>query len=161
SPRMTDSGILRAGVIGVGKLGREHARIYGELARERGDVVLAGVADIDPGRARETGAALGVAHFDSADALLDRVDLVSSAATTVPEAEIARAAIERGVHALIEKPITATVEEADRVVSEAARRGVAIGVGHVERFGPAARALTGRVRDPRFVECHRLAPFNP
>jgi len=148
---------IRVGVVGTGRLGREHARIYNGLDGVR----LEGVVDADPACAAEVGRRLGVAHFGELEQLLARVHAVSVVVTTEAHAEVAAAALAAGVHVLVEKPITASVSEADHLIDLAHRQRLLLGVGHVERYGPAARVFMERVRDPRFIECHRLAPFNP
>jgi predicted dehydrogenase len=148
---------LRAGVIGVGSLGFHHARIL----REVPGVQMAGVFDASRERAAHVSAELGVPAFDSLDAFLGSVDAAVVAVTTTNHAEVALEAIGRGVHLLIEKPIAATLEEADRIVAAAREAGVVVATGHVERFNGALRACEQYLDEPRFVESHRLAPFNP
>lgn len=144
---------LRVGVIGVGHLGRHHARIY----KSRG--VLAAVADLDPARAAEVAAQNGVsAHADYRE-LLDRLDAVSVAVPTSAHVEVTRAFLERGIPVLVEKPIAPTVEEAEELCRIARSRKVPLQVGHVERFHPAVTAVLGVIRKPRFIEAHRLSPF--
>jgi predicted dehydrogenase len=148
---------LRAGVIGVGSLGFHHARILREVA----GVAMAGVFDASPERAAQVAAELGVRAFASLDEMLGAVDAAVVAVPTTAHAEVALAAIERGVHLLIEKPIASTTQEADEIVRAAERAGVTIATGHVERFNGALRACEQYLDEPRFVESHRLAPFNP
>lgn len=151
------SGTLRVGVIGVGSLGFHHARILRDVA----GVEMAGVHDASPERAAHVAGELGVRGFSSLDALLGSVDAAVVAVPTTSHAEVALQAIERGVHLLIEKPIAHTLEEADAIVAAADRAGVVVATGHVERFNGALRACEQYLDEPRFVESHRLAPFNP
>lgn len=144
---------LKVGVVGVGHLGRHHARIF----RDRG--VLAGVADLDPGRAAEVAAQNGVPGFTDYRHLLDRVDAVSVAVPTSAHLEVARAFLERGLPVLVEKPIARNAEEGEELCRIARSRKVPLLVGHVERFHPAVTAVLEVVRRPRFIEAHRLSPF--
>lgn len=152
---MTDT--LRVGVVGVGSLGFHHARILRELP----GVQMAGVYDASPARMATVATELDVRAHASYDDLLDAVDAAVVAVPTTNHAEVAMAALERGVHLLIEKPIAPTLEEADRIVTLAKERGVLVATGHVERFNAALRACEQYLDEPRFVESHRLAPFNP
>jgi predicted dehydrogenase len=147
----------RLGVLGVGSLGFHHARILRDLP----GALLAGVWDTDPARLAAAGAELGVHAFPSREALLDAVDAAVIAVPTTRHAEVALAALDAGVHLLIEKPIASTLEEAERIVDAARARGLLVATGHVERFNGALRACEAYLDEPRFVESHRLAPFNP
>jgi predicted dehydrogenase len=147
----------RLGVLGVGSLGFHHARILRDLP----GALLAGVWDTDPARLAAAGAELGVHAFPSREALLDAVDAAVIAVPTTRHAEVALAALDAGVHLLIEKPIASTLEEAERIVDAARARGLLVATGHVERFNGALRACETYLDEPRFVESHRLAPFNP
>jgi predicted dehydrogenase len=122
---------------------------------------MVGVYDVSAERAAQVASELGVRAFASLDALLGAVEAAVVAVPTTEHAEVALAAIERGVHLLIEKPIASTREEADRILAAAAERGVVVGTGHVERFNAALRACEPYLDGPRFIESHRLAPFNP
>ena len=148
---------LPVGVVGVGSLGFHHARIL----REVPGAEMVGVYDLDPARAARATAELGVRAFPSLDDLLARTEAVVVAVPTTRHAEVALPALERGVHLLVEKPIASTLEEADRIVEAAEARGLVVATGHVERFNGALRACEAYLDRPRFVESHRLAPFNP
>jgi predicted dehydrogenase len=147
----------RVGVIGAGSLGFHHARILREVAGAE----MVGIFDADPARAAAVSAELGVRAFASRDALLDAVDAAVVAVPTTAHAEVALAALDAGVHLLIEKPIAASVEEADAVVERAEANGLVVATGHVERFNGALRACEQYLEDPRFAESHRLASFGP
>lgn len=149
--------MLRLGVVGVGSLGYHHARILSTLP----DVAMAGVHDSNPARLEEVSAKLNVTAHASAEALLDAVDAVVIAVPTNVHEDVALAAIGRGVHILIEKPIAPTLDAADRIVDAADGAGVLVMIGHVERFNAALRACEQYLEEPLFVESHRLAPFNP
>lgn len=146
---------LRTAVIGVGYLGRFHAQKYAEVPGSR----LVGVVDAHAETARRVGAELGVpAHSDPLE-ILDAVDAVSIAVPTPQHFSVAKACLERGIHVLVEKPITATVAEAEELVALATARRCVLQVGHLERFNPAILAAVAALGKPRFVESHRLAPF--
>jgi predicted dehydrogenase len=148
---------LRFGVIGVGSLGFHHARILSSLP----EIEFAGVHDASAERLAKVAADLNVAAAASIEELLGRVDAVVIAVPTTAHEEVALAAIERGVHVLIEKPIAPTLDAADRINAAADARGVLVQIGHVERFNAALRACDPYIEEPMFVESHRLAPFNP
>jgi predicted dehydrogenase len=149
--------MLRIGVVGVGSLGFHHARILSTMP----GILMRGVHDANGARRTEVAGQLGVVAFDSREALLDDVDAIVIAVPTNAHEEVALAAIERGVHILVEKPIAPTLEAADRIVSAADAAGVTVMIGHVERFNAALRACEPYLEEPLFVESHRLAPFNP
>lgn len=149
------AGSLRIGVIGVGSLGVHHARHL----RDFRDVQLVGVHDIDMARLAEVGSTLGVATEPELDRLLDRVDAAVIAVPTTAHEEVALAALARGIHVLIEKPIAPTLEAADRILAAAERSGALVQIGHVERFNSALQACEELLDEPLFVESHRLAPF--
>jgi predicted dehydrogenase len=142
-------------VIGVGSLGQHHARIYAGLPEAR----LVAVVDRDAGRAGEVAARHGVPALTDTARLPREVEAVSVAVPTVSHASVVRACLERGLAVLVEKPMAATVEEAEEMTSLASRRGVALLVGHTERFNPVVRAAAPRIRNPRFIETHRLGVF--
>jgi predicted dehydrogenase len=146
----------RVGVIGVGRLGSAHARILGEIP----DCELIGVADIDPGRAREVGDRLSVDSLE-ASRLVERCDAVVVAVTTSAHHSVALMALESGCHVLVEKPLAPTLDEADDLIRTADRLGLFLAVGHVERFNPAIRAVRPLLDDPRYVSSQRLAVFQP
>jgi predicted dehydrogenase len=148
---------VRIGVVGAGALGFHHTRILRELPR----AALVGFHEARPERASQVSAELGVPAFASLDALLDEVEAVSVVVPTPAHYAVAAAALERGVHVLIEKPIATTLEEADALIAIAGRAGALVQTGHVERFNRAVRAALPYVEGPRFIESDRLAPFNP
>ena len=148
---------LRAAVVGVGHLGRHHARIY---AQSEGTELVA-LVDHDQERAGKLAEQYGGQVFAELDALEEvRPDLVSVAVPTVAHFEVASWLLERGIPALVEKPMTATLEEARALTQLARDRGVCLQVGHVERFHPVLRAAKRLQLEPRFIEAHRLAPFS-
>jgi predicted dehydrogenase len=143
------------GVIGVGHLGRRHAEAIAGLD----GVSLVGVYDIRSDVAGEVAEALGCRAFPGRDELLAAVDAASVVVPTDRHHETALAALDAGVHVLIEKPIAREVEEADEIVERAGERGLVVQVGHVERFNPAFSRIREHVDRPLFIEAHRLAPF--
>lgn len=147
---------MRVAVIGVGALGRHHARILSGLD----DAALVGVVDLDQGRAEEVAAAYGTRAFADAAAVTNAVDAVTVATPTVSHHAVARAFLDRGIPVLVEKPLTRTVDEADDLVALATARGVPLAVGHTERFNPAVDAALPYITRPRFVEVHRLGTFS-
>lgn len=148
-------GRLRVGVVGVGHLGRHHARILAGLD----DVELVGVADSDLDRARAIAGEYGGEGLTDAAGLVGRVDAVTIAAPTEAHHALARLFLSRGVPTLVEKPLARTLEEADDLVALAAATGAPLGVGHTERFNPAVTAALALITAPRFVEVHRLGTF--
>lgn len=151
----TSSEPLRVGVVGVGYLGKSHARIYAGMPGVR----LVGVADVNADTARDVGAQHGCAAYTDADELLDKVDAVSIVVPTSLHLPVARPFLERGVHMLMEKPLASNLEEARALVELAERAGVIFQVGHLERFNAGVMVLAERVTNPRFIEVHRLGPF--
>src|SRR5262245_10216717 len=148
---------VRIGVVGVGALGFHHTRILRDVPGAR----LIGFYDASRERSEKVSAELGVKAFDTLEELLDKVQAVSIAVPTPAHHAVAAAALERGVHVLIEKPIATTLEESDALLAIAKRTGAVVQTGHVERFNRAVRAALPYVDAPRFIESDRLAPFNP
>ena len=148
---------VRVGVIGAGALGYHHVRILREVAHAS----LVGFVDARPERAAQVAQELGATAFPDADALIEACDALSIVVPTPAHYAVARQALERGRHLLIEKPLTTTVAEADELLAIAERTGALIQTGHVERFNRAIRAALPYVDSPRFIESDRLAPFNP
>lgn len=145
---------LRVGVVGTGALGSHHVRVFAGLD----DVRLTSVFDLDAAKARAVGTPFGALAAASLEEFIDGVDAAVVAVPTLAHAEVASRLMEAGRHVLVEKPITATIEDAEGLVALAGRRGVVLQVGHVERFNPAAEALR-KIDTARFVEVHRLSPF--
>jgi predicted dehydrogenase len=154
---MTQDGELRMAVIGAGHLGTYHARIYAGIPSVR----LVGVVDIVEERARKLAdETRSVPALRIAD-LPGPIHGVSVATPTSTHRDVAQECFALGCHVLVEKPLTASVEEGQDLVESARRRGLFLGVGHTERFNPAFGDATGFIREPRFIEAHRLAPFVP
>jgi predicted dehydrogenase len=149
---------LRIAVIGVGSLGKHHARNYSELARE-GFCELVGVCDLSQEIAQAVAEANSCAAFADWHELLDKADAVSIVTPTETHCEIACAFLERGVSVLVEKPIARTLADADRMIAAAEKSGAKLMVGHLERFNPAMVALRPHVTNPLYFEIHRVSPF--
>ncbi|MGH8728595.1 MAG: Gfo/Idh/MocA family oxidoreductase [Burkholderiales bacterium] len=148
---------LRAAVIGVGYLGAYHAQKYSELE----DVEFAGVADVNASRATQIGAQYGVPSPDDYRELFGHADLVSIAVPTEAHYTVARDCLNAGLHILVEKPVTETIEQANELIALARKTSRVFQVGHLERFNPALIALKDVLSAPLFIESHRMAPFKP
>ena len=146
---------VRTAVIGVGYLGRFHAQKYAALPESQ----LVAVVDARQDARDKVAAEVGCRAVADYRDILGEVDAVSIATTTPAHFPIARECLERGVHVLVEKPITETPDQARALIETAARRGCILQVGHLERFNSAILALEGVLGTPRFIESHRLAPF--
>ena len=146
---------LRAGVVGVGHVGRHHARILAELP----EVELVAVADIDAARAGAAADRSGCRAESRASALLDDVDAVTVAVPTEAHRQVAEPFLERGIPVLVEKPIAASLADADALIAAASAAGTLLAVGHTERYNPAVIAARPLITAPRFIEVHRLAQF--
>ncbi len=154
--------MLKAAVIGVGSMGRNHVRVY----REMDNVELVAVADQHAPTAAKVGATFSAPHYTDYLQMLDerQPDLVTLAVPTVLHYEIGMQLIERGIHLLIEKPIARTLEEGEKLVEQARAKGVVLAVGHIERFNPAVMELRRRLREGmagRIYKLHaqRLSPY--
>jgi predicted dehydrogenase len=145
----------RVAVIGVGALGRHHARILAALP----GVDLVGIVDINESRAREIGALVNAQWFSSAADVLGHVDAVTVAVPTESHLSVALPFLERGVGVLVEKPLARNAFEAQKMIDAAAASGAVFGVGHTERYNPAVAAVRPLLDHPRFIEVHRLGTF--
>jgi predicted dehydrogenase len=148
-------GNVRIGVIGVGHLGQHHARLLASMD----GVELVGVCDVNRARADEIGTKFGAPAFSDSRELLGRVDAVTVAVPTVVHLDVGLPFLVAGVATLIEKPIAASVADADRLVEAAERGGAMLATGHTERFNPAVAAALPIISEPRFIEIHRLGTF--
>ena len=148
---------IKVGVIGVGHLGRYHTLNYAKMP----EVNLVGVVDLNMERAFSVASEARCKAYDTLDSLLKEVEAVSIAVPTDQHFKIGEEVLKHGIHCLVEKPISKTLEEADSLVNLAKEKGVVFQVGHVERFNPAMQAITDLNIEPKFIESHRLAPFNP
>jgi predicted dehydrogenase len=149
---------LRTAVIGVGHLGRQHARIHSDLAAE-GLTEFVFVCDIDQRAASEISSERKVEWTTDWRQLIGKVEAVSLSVPTVAHCEIACELLEAGIHLLVEKPIARTLAEADEMIAAAAKGGALLQVGHLERFNPALTALRPHVHNPVYFEIHRVGQF--
>lgn len=148
---------FRAAVVGVGHLGRHHARILGAAP----DVDLCGVVDLDPDRARAVAADVGTVAVPDVREIDPPVDGAVVSVPTRDHLRVGLPLLEAGVAVLVEKPIAASIAEADRLIAAAAASGATLAVGHTERHNPAVTAALPLISAPRFIEVHRLASFQP
>lgn len=152
------SALPRVAVLGVGSLGKEHARLYAELARA-GACEFVGVHDVHSEAARTHAQRHGVRAFASTDEAAEAADALSIVTPTQTHFELARSLIRQGRHVLVEKPMTHDSAQAAELVRLAQEHRVVLQVGHVERFNPVFAYLEQVATEPRFVECHRLSPY--
>ena len=155
---MAENRKIRTAAIGVGSLGRHHARNYAELARE-GRVEFVGACDSDNKALTRVAADNSCAAYNDWRELVERVEAVSIATPTETHCEIACAFLEKGIHVLVEKPIALTLTEADEMIAAARSSGAKLMVGQLERFNPAMVALRPHVTKPLYFEIHRVSPF--
>lgn len=146
---------IKVGVIGVGHLGVRHAQIYQEIQ----NCSLVGVCDINRTRLNEVSQSLNVAGFTDYKELLDKVDAVSIAAPTISHYGIASDFLKNNIHALVEKPFTKNLKEAQILIKIAQKNKLILQVGHIERFNSGFCATQKLIHNPQFIECHRLSPF--
>ncbi len=147
---------VRIGIIGVGYLGTQHARILSYLE----EAELKGVADVDFKKAMEIGNRHGVSYCQNYEEMIDEIDAAIVATPTSEHYSISMNLLRRGKSVLVEKPITETVEQAEQLVEEARTSGLILQVGHLERFNPAVEAVETMIREPRFIEVQRLGSFS-
>jgi predicted dehydrogenase len=146
---------LRVAVIGVGHLGSIHAKIYKHIP----GCVLAGVCDSDPAKLKEVSHALRVPGYTDITQLFGKIDAASVAVPTRLHHRISCQLLEQNINLLVEKPFTINLEEADQLIALARKNGLILQVGHIERFNSAFNATQKIIKDPKFIECHRLSPF--
>lgn len=144
-------------MVGVGHQGKWHAEKFAAL--EKSDLVA--VVDADAGHCRAVAKELNVTPLTDFEELIGKVDAVSIASPTRTHFDIAGTLLENGIHVLVEKPITTTLEEAEALVELAEGRGLVLQVGHLERFNPAIMALSEFLEEPQFIESNRIAPYKP
>jgi predicted dehydrogenase len=154
----TAGGRIRVAVVGTGDFGRHHARIYAAVPDE---AELVGVHDADPARAAAVAREFHTAVLPGLDAVAERAQAVSLAVPTAEHARLGCRLLEQGCDLLVEKPMAASLAEADALIAAAARSGRILQVGHVERFNPAVVAAEKVVSRPLFFEVHRLGVFSP
>lgn len=148
---------LKVGVIGTGHLGKIHTKLLKEVEK----CELVGVYDIDTEKAKSVAEEFGIKSFENVDELLKSIDGVSIVATTSAHYDLVKKAFSENVHVMVEKPITATIAEAEEIVKLADKKNLKLQVGHIERFNPALLSLEKYNLNPKFVQTDRLAQFNP
>jgi predicted dehydrogenase len=156
--------LIHVAVIGVGAFGRNHARVYQQLAKEGAPVRLVGVVDSDTARADGVAGEFGCRGFGSVEQLLtthSEVEAASVAVPTIHHLSVARQLMETGIDVLIEKPLASSLAEADELIRIARQENRIAQVGHLERFNPAVRATLPVITRPMFFEVHRLSVFTP
>src|SRR6184192_90109 len=146
---------LRVGVVGVGHIGSNHARLYAEIP----SADFSAVYDLDLARGHTIGRKFDAVTAKSLDEFIEMVDAASVATPTNTHYEVARSLLARGKHLLVEKPITDNTADAAELVELAAGNGLVLQIGHVERFNPVLSALEKHLTHPRFIEAHRLSPY--
>ncbi|MCE5312828.1 MAG: Gfo/Idh/MocA family oxidoreductase [Nitrospiraceae bacterium] len=151
--------MLKVGVVGAGYLGQHHARLYSELSAEMQCVKLAAVIDSDPARAEEIASKYGCPSFGTLESALDEVDALSIVAPTTFHHNIALKCMNAGKDILVEKPIAASIEEADEMIRISGKTGRIVQVGHLERFNPALITAAKMFSEPCFFESERVGPF--
>ena len=149
--------MIKIGVIGAGHLGKIHIRLLKEIK----EFDLIGFYDTNPVNSKKITTEFGISSFSSAEELIDSSDAIDVVTPTKYHFEYAKMAIEKGKHLFVEKPITATIDEAQELVKLTENKEVKVQVGHVERFNPAFIAIQKDCNNPMFIEAHRLAEFNP
>jgi predicted dehydrogenase len=147
---------VRVAVIGVGHLGKEHARVYSQLPNAE----LVGVVDTNRERGEEVASRLNVRFFPDMELLADKVSAVSIAVPTNAHYPVASYFLNREIPVMLEKPVGMNLREAEELVELSSRKKVILQVGHIERFNPALQAIENYPMKPRFIECHRLSAFN-
>lgn len=147
---------VRVGIIGVGYLGTQHARILSYLENAE----LKGVADIDFKKALMIGNRHGVPYYERYEEMLDEIDAAIVATPTSEHFSVSMNLLQEGKHVLVEKPITETVEQGEKLVETAKAKGLILQVGHLERFNPAVEAVESLISEPRFIEVQRLGSFS-
>jgi predicted dehydrogenase len=150
---------IRVGVVGVGHLGMHHARVYTEILGAQ----LVGVVDVDEERAHTIGENLGVPAFSDLEDFIriKRPDALSIVVPTSRHFEVAKYVMDQGLHVLIEKPVTSTVDEAEELLRLAVDKNLILQVGHIERFNSAVQHVREFVNEPYFIQTHRMGPFTP
>ncbi|OHB84496.1 MAG: hypothetical protein A3J73_01265 [Planctomycetes bacterium RIFCSPHIGHO2_02_FULL_38_41] len=146
---------LKVAVVGVGHLGKEHARVYAEMP----GVELFSVVDIQRKQAEKVAQQYNTRYFLNYKDIIDKIQAVSIAVPTKSHYAIAKDFLQHGVHVMIEKPMTGTVLEARELIDISKARGLVLQAGYIERFNPAIAAIKRLSVNPRFIECHRLSPF--
>ena len=148
---------IKVGVIGTGHLGKLHTKMFKSIDY----CELVGIYDSNPNQAEDVSKEFSVPAINSLDELLKQIDAASISATTTSHYELAKKCFENGIHVFIEKPITASIKEAEELLEISEKKKLNLQVGHIERFNPALVAMEKYIDEPRFIQTDRLAQFNP
>ena len=148
---------IKVGVIGTGHLGKLHTKMFKSID----NCELVGIYDSNPNQAEDVSKEFSVPAINSLDELLKQIDAASISATTTSHYELAKKCFENGIHVFIEKPITASIKEAEELLEISEKKKLNLQVGHIERFNPALVAMEKYIDEPRFIQTDRLAQFNP
>ncbi|HPR17343.1 MAG TPA: Gfo/Idh/MocA family oxidoreductase [Candidatus Cloacimonadota bacterium] len=149
--------MLKVGIVGVGQFGQNHARILAQSDKCQ----FVGLYDKNKKRASEISEKLNCPRFDNFEALLAECEALVIVVTTISHYELAKQAMEQGIHVFIEKPITETLDQAEKLVKLAEEKNLKIQVGHIEHFNPIVLEMADEIHNPIFIESHRIAPFSP
>jgi len=149
--------MIKAGLVGAGHLGKIHLRLLNQSEKYE----LVGFHDKDSENGRKLEAELGYKYFESFEDLLDAIEMLDIVTPTLYHYDYAIKAIEKGIHFFIEKPVTQTLEQAEEILYKCREFGIKAQVGHVERYNPAFIGAKDYIKNPMFIEIHRLAEFNP
>ena len=148
---------IRVGVVGTGHLGTFHTKMYSALEkRKRTGIALAGVCDVRKDIAKKIARKYNTDHYTDYRDLIDKVDAVSIVVPTSLHYKVAKDFLKAGIHVLVEKPITKTLDEADELIKLSKAKNLVLQVGHIERFNSAVRSIESLLKKPRFIECQRL-----
>ena len=149
--------MLKVGVLGAGHLGKIHIKCWKNIS----NIELVGFYDSDPENAREVSETFGIPFFENSGQLMEQCDAIDIVTPTLNHHASAMAALKAGKHVFIEKPITATLPEAEEILRYSEANRLKVQIGHVERFNDAFLEAKKYINNPLFIECHRLAEFNP
>ncbi len=152
---------INIGLVGCGHLGKIHCRLLSEISADNPMFEFVGVFDTDKHNSDEVNKLYGLAEYNSLDELLEKISTLVIVTPTTTHYSIAKKAIKKNINVFIEKPVTASLKDAEELIELAKTNPVKIQVGHVERFNPALTSLAGFEMKPMFIESHRLAQFNP
>src|ERR1051325_2078603 len=152
---------IKIGVIGCGHLGNIHSKLLKRISINNADIIFKGVYDIKKTSGDITAKECGLISYNTQEELLSNIDSLIIATPTSTHFNIADKAIEKGCHLFIEKPVTESYSEAEKLLNKAKENNIKVQVGHVERFNPALLSLQGYTLEPKFIESHRLSQFNP
>lgn len=152
---------IKAGIIGLGHLGKTHLKLVREICNERKDIELTGIFDTDQGKNKSISEENGLPVIRTAEELADKINTAIIVTPTSTHFELASMFISKSINAFIEKPVTETTKQAEDLLSLARDKDIKIQIGHIERFNPAILALDSLEIKPMFIETHRLSQFNP